>query len=208
MIAHLAGRLLERAPGRLVVDAGGVGYEVLISLNTFAALPAGKDVALHIATHVRDSAITLFGFSGKEERDLFEMLQTVAGIGPRLALGILSQLPVPRLAAAIRDRNVARLVALPGVGKRTAERVVTELSDKMMEWAPPTGGEPVDGRSPDDGDRRRDVSLALSGLGYRPADVERALDRILEGEGEAPLEEILKRTLRLLSRPRGGGPAR
>jgi Holliday junction DNA helicase RuvA len=196
MIARLAGEAVERTPGRLVVDVGGVGYEVLISLNTFAALPARGPVSLHIHTHVRESELTLFGFADLREKDLFRKLQTVAGIGPKLALGILSQMPAGELARVIRERSVARLVALPGVGKRTAERIVTELSERI---AHTTADTPVD-----DGPAglREDARLALLNLGYRDIAVDRVLKKVLAGgepAGAAELEEVLRRSLQLLS---------
>ncbi len=198
MIARLTGTAVERTPGRLVVDVDGVGYEVLISLNTYTTLSEDGPVSLLIHTHVRESEMTLFGFAEAAEKALFRQLQTVAGIGPRLALGILSQMPAPDLAAVIRERDVARLVALPGVGKRTAERIVTELSDKL-EGLVPAAGQPamVPG-----GRTREDARQALLNLGYREAAVDRALDQVMSGgaaPARLPLEDVLRQSLRVLS---------
>jgi Holliday junction DNA helicase RuvA len=196
VIARLVGEAVERTPGRLVVDVQGVGYEVLISLSTFAALPVRGPVSLHIHTHVRDTELTLFGFAETGERDLFRKLQTVAGIGPKLALGILSQMPAGELAGVIRGRSVARLVALPGVGKRTAERIVTELSERLDE----AGKAAADGEA---GGLREDARLALLNLGYRDIAVDRALNEVLAAGGEPAganlLEDVLRRSLRVLS---------
>jgi Holliday junction DNA helicase RuvA len=197
MIARLQGEAVERSPGRLVLDVGRVGYEVLISLNTFGALPAAGPVSLHIYTHARESEMTLFGFADLREKGLFRQLQTVAGIGPRLALGIVSQMPAPDLAAVIRQRDVARLVALPGIGKRTAERIITELSEKMAALEAGAPSAPAAG-----GAIRADARLALLNLGYREPAVERALDQVLAAPGRhtaVPLEDVLRQCLRVLS---------
>jgi Holliday junction DNA helicase RuvA len=201
VIARLVGQAVERTPGRLVVDVEGVGYEVFISLNTFAELPAEGPVTLQVHTHVREGEITLYGFAHGRERSLFRQLQTVAGIGPRLALGILSQMPAADLARVIRDRSIARLVALPGVGRRTAERIVTELSEKMAD----VGVTGIAARSPADARAARlrdDARLALLNLGYRDAVVEKALDEVLAAERDlsaAALEDVLRRSLQVLS---------
>src|ERR1700684_4631641 len=131
MIAHLRGRLLAKHPNQAVVEAAGVGYDVTISIPTFSDLPAmGSEVALHIHTHVREDAIALFGFLRAEEKQLFEKLITVSGIGPKLAITILSGMAADAMAAAIRSNDIARLTKIPGIGKKTAERMVLELRDK------------------------------------------------------------------------------
>jgi Holliday junction DNA helicase RuvA len=199
MIARLVGEAVERTPGRVVVDVKGVGYEVLISLNTFAALPARGPVSLHIHTHVREAELTLFGFADTTERGLFRKLQTVAGIGPKLALGILSQMPSGELARVIRERSVARLVALPGVGKRTAERIVTELSERI-DVAEMSSAAAADGVA---GGLREDARLALLNLGYRESAVDKALDEVLAARRDpavaTALEDVLRRSLVVLS---------
>src|SRR5499433_449674 len=138
MIAHVRGRLIAKHPSQAVVEAAGVGYEVNISIPTFSALPAlGAEVALHIHTHVREDALSLFGFLGREEKQLFEKLISVSGIGPRLAITILSGMPADAMVAAIRGNDVAALTRIPGIGKKTAERMVLELRDKLEAFGVP-----------------------------------------------------------------------
>src|SRR5947209_4926087 len=138
MIAHLRGRLLEKFPNHAVIDAAGVGYSVTISIPTFSDLPKlGDEVSLHIHTHVREDALALFGFLGKEEKQLFEKLIGVSGIGPKLAITILSGMSTELLAAAIRSHDHASLTRIPGIGKKTAERLVLELRDKLDAFGGP-----------------------------------------------------------------------
>ncbi len=198
MIGRLVGEAVERAPGRLVIDVAGVGYEVLISLTTYAALPAAGPVELTVHTHVRESEITLYGFLERRERRMFLRLQKVSGIGPKMALGILSQIPVEPLVDAIQQRDLSRLVALPGVGKRTAERIVTELSDKMDDLGTEAAG--LSSARAQAGDAREDVRLALLSLGYKESVVNRALDEVLAGGPKRQaVEEILRRSLQQLA---------
>jgi Holliday junction DNA helicase RuvA len=141
MIARLRGPILEKSPGRVVLDCAGVGYEAAVSIPTFAALPdLGHEASLHIHTHVREDQLALYGFSSLNEKHLFEKLLTISGIGPRLALTILSGLEPERLIAAIRSSDHATLTRIPGVGKKTAERVTLELKDKLEALA---AGRPV-----------------------------------------------------------------
>jgi len=171
MIAHLKGTILEKHPNQVVLDAGGVGYDVQIPVSTYTALPdAGAPFALRIHTHVREDAIQLFGFATPEEKIVFERLISVSGIGPKLAVTVLSGLATPELIAAIRTGDVQRLVRIPGVGKKTAERMVLELKDKLIAVeASSKGGQPADATSllsP----LERDVLSALLNLGCsRPA---------------------------------------
>ncbi len=143
MFAHLRGILLEKHPNQVIVEAGGVGYDVTIAVPTYSKLPApGAEVRLRIHTHVREDSLALFGFLTQDEKMLFEKLISVSGIGPKLAIGVLSGMPAPDLVAAIRRGEVDKLVRIPGVGKKTAERLVLELRDKLPaiagEDAPPT----------------------------------------------------------------------
>src|SRR5438445_13815543 len=138
MIAHLRGKLIARHPNQVIVEAMGVGYDVTISVPTFSELPAlGSEVALHIRTHVREDQISLFGFLRPEEKQLFEKLITVSGIGPKLAITILSGMAADDMVKAIRGNDVVRLTRIPGIGKKTAERMVLELRDKL----PPAGAD-------------------------------------------------------------------
>src|SRR5579875_2429456 len=164
MIAHLRGRLFAKNPGQAIVEAGGVGYDVTISVPTFTALPReGDEVALHIYTQVREDTLALFGFLQREEKRLFERLITVSGVGPKLAVTILSGLSAERTVAAIRAQDHATLTRIPGVGKKLAERLVVELKDKLEDMA----AAPVVGvKAP----AAEDVLSALVNLGYqRPA---------------------------------------
>src|SRR5689334_14661799 len=170
MIAHLRGRLIAKHPNQAVVEAGGVGYDVTISVPTFSDLPgAGAEVALHIHTHVREDAIALFGFLRAEEKQIFERLISVSGIGPKLAITILSGMPAAEMVSAIRGNDIARLTRIPGIGKKTAERMVLELRDKLPkeafgEVAVFAATSPVE----------EDVLSALMNLGYQGPAAERA----------------------------------
>src|SRR5215475_10572773 len=138
MIAHLRGKLLVKHPNQAIVEAGGVGYDVTISVPTFSDLPSiGSEVALHIHTHVREDIIALYGFLKASEKQLFEKLITVSGIGPKLAITILSGMAADEMVGAIRGNDVARLTKIPGIGRKTAERMVLELRDKL----PATGAQ-------------------------------------------------------------------
>src|SRR5438552_10064722 len=137
MIAHLRGKLLARHPNQVIVETMGVGYDVTISVPTFSELPpAGSEIALHIHTHVREDQIALYGFLRSEEKHLFEKLITVSGIGPKLAVTILSGMPADEMVSAIRGNDVARLTRIPGIGRKTAEPMVLELRDKLPTPAP------------------------------------------------------------------------
>src|SRR5271163_1039084 len=141
MIAFLRGKLLEKHPNQIIVDTAGVGYDVVIPVSTFSALPdAGAEVRLRIHTHVREDALALFGFLTQDEKALFEKLISVSGIGPKMAMAVLSGIPALDLIANIRRGEVDRLVRIPGVGKKTAERMVLELRDKMPA---PSGQDPA-----------------------------------------------------------------
>src|ERR671923_1340256 len=144
MIAHLRGRLLIKHPNQAIVETNGVGYDVTISVPTFSELPAaGSEVALHIHTHVREDAIALYGFLRPAEKQLFEKLISVSGIGPKLAITILSGMPADEMVGAIRGNDVARLTRIPGIGKKTAERMVLELRDKLETFADVPAAAPV-----------------------------------------------------------------
>jgi Holliday junction DNA helicase RuvA len=171
MIAHLRGRLLAKHPNQVVVEAGGVGYDVTISIPTFSDLPAiGSEVALHVHTHVREDQLALYGFLRPAEKTLFEKLITVSGIGPKLAITILSGMAADEMTGAIRGNDVARLTRIPGIGKKTAERMVLELRDKLP---PETSGSPP--AAPAMSVVEEDVLSALMNLGYQRAAAERAL---------------------------------
>jgi Holliday junction DNA helicase RuvA len=174
MIAHLRGKLIYKEPGQAIVEAGGVGYDVVISVPTFTALPSvGAEAALHIHTQVSEDQIALFGFLEREEKRLFERLITVSGVGPKLAIKMLSGLPVERAVQAIRGQDHAQLVRIPGVGKKLAERLVLELKDKLDDFAVAPVQSVVQGPAVDD------VLSALVNLGYQHAASERAIEQAL-----------------------------
>jgi Holliday junction DNA helicase RuvA len=169
VIAHLRGKLISKHPNQAIVDCGGVGYDVVITVPTFSDLPAdGQEVSLFIHTHVREDALALFGFLRAQEKQLFEKLISVSGIGPKLAITILSGMPSEQMVAAIRGNDVARLTKIPGIGKKTAERMVLELRDKLEAFGTAPVIVPV---SPVE----EDVLSALVNLGYQRAAAERAV---------------------------------
>lgn len=171
MIAHLRGKLLAKHPNQVIVETGGVGYDITISVPAFSELPAvGVEVSLHIHTHVREDAIALYGFLRPEEKLLFEKLLTVSGIGPKLAITILSGMAADEAATSIRSNDVARLTRIPGIGKKTAERMVLELRDKLSEAAPATLA-----AVPKLTAIEEDVLSALANLGYQQTAAEKAL---------------------------------
>ena len=193
MIARLEGVLAEKSPEAVVLDVHGVGYELRVPLSTYFDLPdEGKIVRLRVHTHVREDAFLLFGFGTELERALFRLLLGASGVGPKLALAILSGLPVEKLVAALRAGNLAALVGIPGVGKKTAERIVVELRDRV--GALDTSAESE--RAPRD-DVSASAESALVNLGYPRAHAEKAVRRALESLPESPaLESLIKEALR------------
>lgn len=196
MIAQVRGRLLRKEPQEAVVDVGGVGYRVAIPLSTFYRIgEPGDEVTLLTHTHVREDALALFGFLTAAEQALFERLIAVSGVGPKLALSILSGIEAPHLVAALRSSDVVRLTRIPGVGKKTAERLVLELKDKMAGLAATEEAAPAVGPA---ASAKEDLVSALVHLGYSRPEAEKGVDRALK-EGEGRFEDLLRRTLRILS---------
>jgi len=203
LIARLSGKLIVKEPSSVIIDVGGVGYEVTIPLSTFYDLgEVGSELSLTIHTHVREDALQLFGFRTSPEKDLFLRLTSVSGIGPKLAIAILSGLPASELIAAISGNNLVKLTAIPGVGRKTAERLVVELRDKVGSIAisadtaaKASGAGPTAEPAVYD-----DTVAALIGLGYAKPLAERAVTSVLSGEGEKTIEAVLRRALKLLSR--------
>ena len=198
MIAHLRGTILEKHPNRVVVDVGGVGYDVAVPLSTFYGLAdAGGEVALRVHTHVREDAIALFGFATALELELFERLIGISGIGPKVGLAVLSGIEPLELIGAIERGDLARLTAIPGVGKKTSERIVLELKDRLpkAQVAPAAAGAaepPV---------LRDDLLSALMNLGYHRPLAEKAVDAALKTVGrDAGFERTLKQALRELAK--------
>jgi len=203
MIGRLTGELLVCTPGRVLLEVSGVGYDVQIPLSTYYSLAskAGSSAALHIHTHVREDALTLYGFSTVEERTVFEQLIAISGVGPRLALAILSGIGVSDLHEALYRRDRDRLCKIPGVGKKTAERVLLEMRDKLKltGGAPPEpGGTAADGEA--EPSFHGDAVSALVNLGYSSSVSERAVRAAVKQDGEAvSLESLLKGALRGLA---------
>jgi Holliday junction DNA helicase RuvA len=199
MIAHLRGKLLSKHPNQVVVETCGVGYEVNISVPTFSELPAiGSEVALHIHTHVREDLLALYGFLRPAEKQLFEKLITVSGIGPKLAITILSGMAADEMAGAIRSNDVARLTRIPGIGKKTAERMVLELRDKLPVVA--GGATPA---LPVLSAVEEDVLSALVNLGYQRAAAEKALASVIKnakGETAGSFDAMFREALAGLSK--------
>src|SRR5580704_12809054 len=181
MIAHLRGRLLSKTTTHAILECAGVGYDVTISVTTFSALPSeGAEAILHIHTHVREDQIALFGFSETQEKRLFEKLLTISGIGPKLAITVLSGISSDRLVTAIRSGDHATLTRIPGIGKKTAERVVLELKDKLDDIAAAAG--PHHGAAGQAGD---DALSALVNLGYPRPVAQKAIETAIEKNPEA-----------------------
>jgi Holliday junction DNA helicase RuvA len=206
MIAHLSGTLLSKQATSVIVDVGGVGYEVSIPLSTFYELEdAGSNVQLRIYTHVKEDALQLYGFKTARERELFINFISVSGIGPKLGIALLSGMSADELIASIKTNNLARLTLIPGVGRKTAERLIVDLREKMtalaaaqLEETPGARPEAV-GASPED-NVRSDALSALLNLGYQRSSAEKAIDAALSDGGEMTVESVLRRGLRKLAR--------
>jgi Holliday junction DNA helicase RuvA len=200
MIAHLTGLLLAKSTQSLIIDAGGIGYEVIVPLSTFYALP-GEDerVNLHVYTHVREDALLLFGFNTRLEKNLFLMLIGVSGIGPKLAVNILSGIGPDELQEAMARGDALRLQSIPGVGKKTAERIVLELKDRAMKSL---GDREISPVSPMDERQRElldDALSALTNLGYQAKSARRALEMIHLNQSDISLETLIKEALKKLA---------
>jgi holliday junction DNA helicase RuvA len=194
MIAHLRGRLISKHPNQAIVEAAGVGYDVTITVPTFSDLPAlGSEVALHIHTHVREDAIALFGFLHVEEKQLFEKLITVSGIGPKLAITILSGMATVDMVGAIRGNDFARLTRIPGIGKKTAERMCVELRDKLDAFGATQTAAPVSAIE-------EDVISALTNLGFQRALAEKSVERAVASAGCENFDAIFRAALGALSK--------
>lgn len=203
MIAHLRGRILEKQPNRVILDVQGVGYDVAVPLSTFYRLgEPGAEVALHVHTHVREDALALFGFASPLELLIFERLIGISGIGPKVALAVLSGIEPPDLVRAVHAGDIPRLTSIPGVGKKTAERILLELRDRL----PPGMGAPQDEAAPAGGvaaeDLRSDLLSALANLGYHRLLAEKAVDAALKRIESPTFEESIRQALRELARIR------
>jgi len=207
MIAYLSGTLLSKQATAAIVDVGGVGYEVAIPLSTFYELgDAGSPVQLRIYTHVREDAIQLFGFKTARERELFLQLISVNGVGPGLAIKLLSGMNADEMSASIRTNNLVRLVAIPGVGRKTAERLVVDLRDKIAALSSSDLEEEFAAKAAAAGGPitedsiRNDAMSALANLGYQKVAAEKAVKTAIDEGGELSVEVILRRSLRSLAK--------
>ncbi len=194
MIARLNGKVLEKHPNRVIVDVNGVGYDVQVPLSTFYGVgDPGAPISLRIHTHVREDQLALYGFAADLELIMFEKLIAVSGIGPKLALSVLSGIEPRDLAGAIQRNDLARLTAIPGVGKKTAERICVELRDRLPKTIDAAPASPADSM-------REDLISALSNLGYHRQAIDKVLDRLPDSKDEPRFEDVLRAALKDLSR--------
>ena len=208
MIGRLTGTVEECRPGQLLLDVGGVGYALHIPLSTFYALSGQENGAatLHVHTHVREDAIQLYGFISSDDRWVFEQFLAISGVGPKLALGILSGIEVEALREAVRGEDLARLQSIPGVGRKTAERLILELRDRLFDpQGQAKGPDPavtVPAASPGPGrpQLREDAVSALVNLGYTPKASRKAVDAAVDQDDASSLEDVLRRALSSLVR--------
>lgn len=206
MIAHLSGTLLSKQATSVIVDVSGVGYEVTIPLSTFYDLEdLGSTVQLRIYTHVREDALQLYGFKTARERELFLKLITVSGIGPKLGITLLSGMTADEMIASIRTNNLARLTLIPGVGRKTAERLIMELREKVAELSSAQieeefGAKPEVSAEATEDTVRADALSALLNLGYQRSGAEKAIDAALSEGGDITVESVLRRSLKKLAR--------
>jgi holliday junction DNA helicase RuvA len=199
VIANLRGRLLDKQPNRLVVDVNGVGYDIAVPLSTFYGLgEPGSEIALRIRTYVREDTLALFGFSTRLELDLFDRLISVSGIGPKVALAVLSGIEPGELVRAIESSDLGRLTSIPGVGKKTAERMVVDLKDRLPR--PRVEAEAAAGAPGEPSVARDDVLSALVNLGYHRPLAEKAVTAAVKAVPDSDFERMLKQALRELAR--------
>ena len=197
MIAQIRGKLAQKQPGEVVIDVDGVGYQVFIPLNVFYRLPEiGAPLSLQIHTHVREDALQLFGFHDAAEKQVFLLLTAVSGIGPRLALNILSGIAAEELARALKNSDQPRLLAIPGVGRKLAERMIVELKDKFANLAAPSSESADALAAPSQ--TMQDAVSALINLGYKKPEIEKTVREVLKN-GAVSLEDVLRETLRQMS---------
>ncbi len=198
MIAHVRGQLVQKSPGAVIIEANGIGYRILISLSTFYDLPDLEEtVKIHTYTHVREDALQLYGFSSLLEKEIFQILISVSGIGPKLGLNILSGIAPADLMRSLETGDVARLMAIPGVGRKTAERLIFDLKEKAHKIQADPGLRPPDFRPR--GDFFEDVVSALVNLGYKKSLAEKAVETVMQEIPGVNLEKALKESLKILA---------
>ena len=203
MIARLCGTLVDKQPGSAVVDVNGVGYQVSIPISTYSELgETGSRVELHVHTHVREDALALFGFHTRFEKEVFTRLLAVSGIGPRTALAVLSGLGAQDLIEAVRERDITRLASVPGVGRKTAERMAVDLADRIDSLQAPAEDGGRGGKRAEGPDVRQDLVSALVNLGYNVRVAADAAGRVLKSPRATPppFHALLRETLKILSR--------
>ncbi|HRR41088.1 MAG TPA: Holliday junction branch migration protein RuvA [Syntrophales bacterium] len=201
MIASLQGTLTHKSLSGIIVEVNGIGYQVFVPLSTYYELPeVGLPVSLKIHTYVKEDALQLFGFRTEEEKDVFQLMISVTGIGPRLATNILSGISALEFVRAVCNDDVKRLVGIPGVGRKTADRMVFELKDRLSKMVPPQDAVAGEGKAVD-GWMKEDALSALVNLGYRGNVAKEAVDRVVDGAPEGlTLEVTLKRALKILAK--------
>jgi len=195
MIAKISGRLLEKSPTRILVEVGGIGYEIHIPLSTFDKMGAvGENIGVLTYLHVREDVLQLFGFATAGEKQLFQHLLSVSGIGPKLAQSILSSSPVEMFCRHITKNDIAALTEISGIGKKTAERLVLELRDRLARWMPETAAS----ATPTPSAIEEETIAALVSLGYTRSSAQKAVEQVKKEAGELPVEELIKRALRYI----------
>jgi len=198
MIAQIRGHLIQKSPGSIIVEANGIGYQLFVSLTTFYDLPEfQQNVMLHTYTHVREDLLQLYGFSTPLEKELFQILIGVSGIGPKLAINILSGISPSELVHSLSSRDMARLLSIPGVGRKTAERLLLDLEEKVLKIQAQGVFPRTESRSA--AGMAEDVISALVNLGYRKSQAEKVVESVLRQSPEITLEKALKESLRVLS---------
>jgi Holliday junction DNA helicase RuvA len=192
MIGYLTGKIISSKPTQILLDVNGVGYAIKISINTFEKLTGKNTVSLYIYTNVKEDSITLFGFYSEAEKEMFELLISINGVGPKSALSLLSGISTDDLKQAIITSNVERIVAVPGIGRKTAERLILELKSKVRDIK-------EEGISPAKPSLQKEAIAALTTLGYNLVSSEKAVNKILAEFPECSIEELIKRTLKELN---------
>ena len=193
MIGYLTGKIIAAKPTQILLDVNGVGYEIKISINTFEKLSGRESVSIHIYTNVKEDSITLFGFYSEAEKEMFELLISINGVGPKSALSLLSGISTDELKQAIITSNVERMIAVPGIGRKTAERLILELKNKVRDIK-------EEGMTPAKPSIQKEAVAALTTLGYNLVSAEKAINKILSVDSGIALEELIKKSLRELNK--------
>jgi Holliday junction DNA helicase RuvA len=193
MIGFLTGKIISYKPTHIILDVNGVGYDIKISINTFEKLNEKEMVSLHIYTNVKEDSITLYGFHSEAEKNMFELLISISGVGPKSALSLLSGISTDDLKQAIITNNIERIIAVPGIGRKTAERLILELKNKVRDIK-------EEGVTPAKPSAQKEAISALSTLGYNLASSEKAVNKILSELPDCSLEELIKRSLQELNK--------